>query len=89
MVNQVPSYNSAFVSDAMKYLQHAAVVEHKDSITEDIKSSLSMAPLIALPSALSAKKSTINALRVANGEGLPVKVKKTFGEKLKGVPKGI
>ena len=55
MVNQLPNYNAAFVYDAMKYLQHTAVVEHKDSLSDDIKSSLSSAPLIALPTALSTK----------------------------------
>ena len=78
MVNQVPSYNSAFVSDAMKYLQHAAVVEHKDSISEDVKSSLTMAPLIATPSAWGA----YNSAKIANGAAVKQKVKTTFGQKI-------
>ena len=57
MVNQISGYNSAFAQDAMKYLQHMAVVEHKDNLFEDIQSSLSMAPLIAIPSAIGAKNS--------------------------------
>ena len=78
MVNQVSSYNSAFVSDAMKYLQHTAVVEHKDSISEDIKSSLTMAPLIAVPSAWGA----YNSAKIANGAEVKQKVKTTFGQKI-------
>ncbi len=85
MVNQV-SYNSAFVSDAMKYLQHMAVVEHKDNIVDDVKGSLTMAPLIAVPSALSAKGNYKNAQLIENGSEL---VKTGIFKKLQNIPSSV
>ena len=85
MVNQV-SYNSAFVSDAMKYLQHMAVVEHKDNIVDDVKGSLTMAPLIAIPSALSAKGNYKNAQLIENGSEL---VKTGIFKKLQNIPSSV
>ena len=79
MVNQV-GYNSAFVSDAMKYLQHTAVVEHKDNIVDDMKSSLSAAPLIGLPTVIGAKGNYKNAKLIADGI-TPTKTK--FTQKIK------
>ena len=77
MVNQLPNYNAAFVYDAMKYLQHTAVVEHKDSLSDDIKSSLSSAPLIALPTALSTK----SMIQSANATGNVAKSSKNIFQK--------
>lgn len=79
MINQV-GYNSAFVTDAMKYLQHTAVVEHKDSIVDDMKSSLSAAPLIGIPTVLGAKGNYKNAKLIAEGI-TPTKTK--FTQKIK------
>lgn len=83
MVNQISGYNSAFAQDAMKYLQHMAVVEHKDNLFEDIQSSLSMAPLIAIPSAIGAK----NSYKISKLGQVPDKVK--FTDKVKNIPKAI
>lgn len=85
MVNQVSAYNSAFTQDAMKYLQHMAVVEHKDSITEDIKSSLTMAPLFAIPMAIGAK----NSANISNGAAVKVKANTKFTQKIKNIPSNV
>ncbi len=85
MVNQLPNYNAAFVYDAMKYLQHTAVVEHKDSLSDDIKSSLSSAPLIALPTALSTK----SMIQSANATGNVAKSSKNIFQKIAGIPSAI
>lgn len=85
MINQV-GYNSAFVTDAMKYLQHMAVVEHKDNIVDDVKGSLTMAPLIAVPSALSAKGNYKNAQLIENGSEL---VKTGIFKKLQNIPSSV
>ena len=67
MVNQLSNYNSAYVSDAMKYLQHMAVVEHKENLGDDIKSSLMMSPLMAIPSAFGASGTYKNSQAVLKG----------------------
>lgn len=88
MVNQV-GYNSAFVTDAMKYLQHTAVVEHKDNIVDDMTSSLTFAPIIAVPTMLGTKGNYKNAQLIIDGSevaktGLLGKIKN-----LKNVPSNI
>lgn len=69
MVNQV-GYNSAFVTDAMKYLQHTAVVEHKDNIVDDMTGSLTVAPLIATPTVLGVNGNYKNAQLISEGAEL-------------------
>lgn len=85
MVNQLPNSNSVFVYDAMKYLQHTAVVEHKDSLLDDIKSSLSSAPLIALPMAISSK----NMTQTANAAVYSAKSTKNIFQKIASIPDAI
>ena len=66
MVNQV-SYNSAFVTDAMKYLQHCAVVEHKDNLVDDLAGSLTFAPIIGIPTILGTSGNYNKSQLIANG----------------------
>lgn len=88
MVNQLSGYNSAYVTDAMKYLQHMAVVEHKSDLGQDIKSSLTMAPILAIPSALSAKGDFYSANAIM-GTTAKAAEKKGIFKKLADFPKSF
>ena len=85
MVNQV-GYNSAFVTDAMKYLQHTAVVEHKDNLVDDLKGSLTAAPLIAIPTVIGTSGNYKNAQIIASGKEI---AKTSFFNKLKNLPSNV
>ena len=54
MVSQV---NYGYYQDPMVYAQHLAVPQHEDNLMSDVKGSLTVAPLIAIPSAIGAKNS--------------------------------
>ena len=83
MVNQLSNYNSAYVSDAMKYLQHMAVVEHKKDLGDDIKSSLMMSPLMAVPTAFGTSGTYNSAQAVLNGI---TPAKTSLWSKIKNIP---
>ena len=83
MVNQLSNYNSAYVSDAMKYLQHMAVVEHKEDLGDDIKSSLMMSPLMAVPTAFGTSGTYNSAQAVLNGI---TPAKTSLWSKIKNIP---